>query len=107
MLQIMSSAEALDKGGIREQQDDQDPAMLFGPPLAVLPDLGSNPGIPERAPLTEYEEIRESNIAEIERLFLCTFGRPFNRSRAIQLGELVEEEDELDNQVRTVMDANE
>jgi hypothetical protein len=53
------------------------------------------PSMPERGPLVPYERIQQDNIAENESTFLRIFGRPLNRSIAMSLGLLVEEEDEL------------
>jgi hypothetical protein len=56
------------------------------------------PSMPWREPLPqerEYLKIQEDNSAENETMFFRIFGRPLNRSIAISLGLLVEEEDEL------------
>jgi hypothetical protein len=46
-------------------------------------------------PQCEAERIQDVNIAEQEREFQRIFGRPLNKNKAILLGLMVEEEDEL------------
>ena len=64
------------------------------PQEAVLPACTRGPTTCDQRPLSEYEMIREANIADMESEFLRIFGRPLNRNRAITLGVLEEEEGE-------------